>query len=741
MNFLKSLIDFCARKECTLNTIFFPGHGIPDSYDEAVKWMRETSEYPISIFDMNGADLEREFVNRIDEVMILRRLRDPKFEVQRPATAVALSVSGSIIDAYNRDLRQIKRIREFLEEATNVMSYSLDSYSVTIEFDDPLNLEDMFDEIITSEDIPFILLGRKRKISTSFRGDSFPNWFMTDAEESTSAVGSSKGPPSGQPLGQKLMCRVKNFDLKITPGSLSFRCESLGYKHSEEIISLLGISTGYKVAKRSMICTGTIGISHVWKYHILADIITNDFSVSEVACVLEASKPLYERRHMNFSCVGVRCTVSEHEDGVRVRLSDARGRSDAALAMFIVSKIFKIYDERYEEINDVYKELESPSITRGKSPPKELSQIKALRSEVPDLFIENYTREATFLPKILSDEEAAEHMDHHKDTLVIYYPKENGRWYTSPDEDHFVGLKLNRLKNRDVYPYIITCYDTNHMERKGSLTYKYYNQDLREPPEKRSKKRRSPLPAPIRGDFGLDDSYYMIKMGSFLDCIETALGNVNECDITPRYEVVRQELRSSDGDPDLFFRYFEEMYRCSIIVIEVGESYSLDPPKGIPEPYFWKEPYGRGIILIKHSKMLYHELDVSYELVVRNDGIVFDYQEPFFSSIVEAKSERCSYSEEPDLQGVVVQYINEKGKCGMVKTKDGYMVRCSSRPLNLPCEKFDGSVIRKFFDDTNKLMKRVDIPRRKWRTTTEKELFFPDRESFNVYYSKRGMDV
>ena len=51
---------------------------------------------------------------------------------------------------------------------------------------------------------------------------------------------------------------------------------------------------------------------------------------------------------------------------------------------------------------------------------------------------------------------------------ILYY----GRYYTSPP-GYFVGLKGDRLSNKDTYKYLVMCYRTNHLERTNSITYKY----------------------------------------------------------------------------------------------------------------------------------------------------------------------------------------------------------------------------------------------------------------------------
>jgi hypothetical protein len=716
MDFLRELISFCARKHCTLDDLIYPDRGIPRSYEEALKWGRGY----ISLFDSDLENLISKYPMNNDQIsraLTLSKWRNASSEI--PPGFIAESESGNIIMKHQRNVRQMKRILEFFDERDNITSYSLESYSVTVLFSERISLDDLFDTI----NVPFALLGSKRKISTRLERNHFPNWFLSDSEDS------------------KLLCRVEHFDIKITPDSLSFRCAKNGYKIASRLLSFLSIPEGdHKFLKNNIVCVGTLRISNPWKYYIFADVITNDPYVSEIASIIETSKPLHERKYMSFSCIGSRCTVSKQEKEIKTKISEVKGKIDSALVMSMISKIFEVYDKRYHEIHSDYIGLETSTIIREDPSPSKLSEIKKLRFEVPDLFIENYTREAIILPKIVKEEEMGTYK------RVIQYPKENGKYYTSSDERYTVGLKLNRLKNKTKYPYIITCYTTDHMKREGTHTYRYYHEheyNFKRKTRDLGNGQKAFLPLSLRGDFGLSKDYLRmgVKNGTFVQCVEEALGKHGIKDKIFK-EVMKQELWNLDleeefsAGTDLCFRYFEEKYQCDIFIIESeGESHTLGPPRKVAQPYFWKKTYNRSIMILKNKSCLYHESRVSYELIVKGSKKIFDNDDLLSSLISKAKSKECFHFEDLD-HTAIAQHINERGKCGLIKMRNGDIIRCSSRPLNLPEENLSRSKIEDAFVSTNKLMRQAGMSERKWRSTSNRDLFFPDKASFEGLLDK-----
>ena len=107
----------------------------------------------------------------------------------------------------------------------------------------------------------------------------------------------------------------------------------------------------------------------------------------------------------------------------------------------------------------------------------------------------------------------------------------------SAPDGHFVGLKKNRLANKDTFPCLVTCYLHNHMLRKGSETYMYYTG---EEAVSRSKARPSrPIPRSMDNSLqsigsypsshakGEKSGYNRRRVPSFFNAIEAATGRAS----------------------------------------------------------------------------------------------------------------------------------------------------------------------------------------------------------------------
>ena len=130
-----------------------------------------------------------------------------------------------------------------------------------------------------------------------------------------------------------------------------------------------------------------------------------------------------------------------------------------------------------------------------------------------------YTRECPILPVMVPSDMAFTLKD------AIFYPKEDakyGRYYVAP-KGYFVGLKQNRLRNKHMFPYLVTCYMSNHMKRPNSDTYNYYinNADTIRPKRNYMENRMIP-----RSLIGMDQWYTRvgagIHPGSFITALEKA---------------------------------------------------------------------------------------------------------------------------------------------------------------------------------------------------------------------------
>ena len=418
-----------------------------------------------------------------------------------------------------------------------------------------------------------------------------------------------------------------------------------------------------------------------------------------------------------------------------------------------VAIVWNLLKEYYKSFDAAYAKYSLNVEKVVKRVPKKVSRIDELRSRLPELFANNYTRECHMLPVMLDTKEEAE--EYRKmGRLVIRYPHDGpySRWYSSPSNDLYVGLKLNRLSNKETFKHIITCYTSNHYETPGRETYSYYRGDgnvkgrsltilrtLRILPLG----RRGPLPIAMTMEHNIQGYSRIGTGGPFVDCVAHALG------VDPKkfpkmvrkglehglLNVVRQELWDKsdeellEGINDLdgrYYRLLEEVYECNILLVEVGRrgKYSISIPQ-CKGTYLWQPRDGKFVVVMRNERILYEDHLVAYELVVDEHGNgEFDEKDPLVETILSYKMANTIRSD-VDESRVKAQHITEYGKCNLVMTKKG-LVKCNSRPLY--CPTMDSDVVK----SCSRVLSRCNIH----TTSTNKYLYFPDDVSFQDWWSQ-----
>ena len=499
-----------------------------------------------------------------------------------------------------------------------------------------------------------------------------------------------------------------------------------------------------------------------WDRNLVADIITNDSEVSQVAAVSEAASTLCSRCLFSVSVEisplpqappkgsslstnkeYVRVTLRHDDQNERMAVVTMSRLPDADVSAYVagvVENIFKAYLRDYGNRPEVVDVM--PSESKGFS---RLSGIRHLRNELPELFINNYTRECPVLPIMLSKEQAEALKPVQS---VILYPI-NGpfaRFYTAPD-GHFVGLKKNRLANKDTFPCLVTCYLHNHMLRKGSETYMYYTG---EEAVSRSKARPSrPIPRSMDNSLqsiGEKSGYSRKRAPSFFYAIEAATGKAMNVESFPWCpQIVKQEMwnvadadimdtiRSDECGPSTY-RYFEELLNVSIHVIVIKNGmFELFPTQ--EHDYIWGVSYPLHIVIFETVKKTYGETCLSYDFLVKdNNTTSFDGNDPVISSVLYQKSEK--FIQSPEVTDVAEQLIDEKGKCRVIVTSGGEWIVTFTRPFKVPVmpdpECFFDSHIRKM----NEIKCSIGLPTTDlYKRSTDNILYFPNDSSFRYWIS------
>ena len=462
--------------------------------------------------------------------------------------------------------------------------------------------------------------------------------------------------------------------------------------------------------------TFTLDIGAPWDRDLIADVITNDPEVSQMAAMSETVSTLGNRSLFSVSVATAsgdyaRATLRPHEfdsgrQQVTVAMSRLSNTGESVEVAEVVEEIFRAYSSDFPGEADNYEQVPASKLDGFST----LNGIGPLRSELPELFINNYTRECPVLPIMVSQERAELLMEGLQ--RVIFYPVNSplGRYYTAP-KGYFVGLKKNRLANRGTFPCLVTCYLHDHMMRKGSETHKYYTGEAAS-----KNKQARPVPRsmaysllaagvghptsisnPVQGLAGL--GYGRRRTSSFVRAVEAATGEAIDTASLPWCpQVVKQEMwdigddeimatiRSGECGP-LAYRYFEELLAVSIhvVVIRNGMFESLVHPHciGPRSKYIWAPPYLRHVVIFETIKKTYGETRSLYDILVKNGGVtVFDSSEPAVMSVVAQKSAESVCP--PDTADAVGQLIDERGKCRMIITPEGEQRITLTRPLKVP---------------------------------------------------------
>ncbi len=306
---------------------------------------------------------------------------------------------------------------------------------------------------------------------------------------------------------------------------------------------------------------------------------------------------------------------------IRIKISSCENEKKVKYFQEILSKLFVIYNEKYEEIIEFYKnnlidiEMEDENIkdtdlknienlARDRFKNKD-KIFRELRETDPFIFRAIYTRYCRKLPIPITDEdeqnpEIINYTDKNgniKKYDVITFPKEQvndsvpRKYICNYDKNINPGLRDNPYENSDVLPYIPCCYVRKQINKSGSKYMNYYfGEKLK---EKKSKNKGNIYTSNIilkNNDFGtlpenidrifslvdLTGSYYrkgvFRNKNSFLNCVLEAMNedtNIlefeNEEDRDYQLKSIRKELASV---PSCAAACKQEMYDYTIEEIQ-----------------------------------------------------------------------------------------------------------------------------------------------------------------------------
>lgn len=525
---------------------------------------------------------------------------------------------------------------------------------------------------------------------------------------------------------QDVECSYSGARSTITFQGIKYKNMDKFNAHIDTVLNLIGVEhTGPTTITTRYKAVAKADLRAPWDQDKMADVITNDSDIVQSMAVCERMSTLGNKRLFS-AVIGDVCRVAlTHANGQIVAMMSKLPDEEASLrAADVLKRLIAKYETKWMTA--------VPSFVR----PAETAahSILELRDKLPELFVNNYTRECPILPIMVPEFEVHEWPR----KRVILYPTdgEYARYYTAP-EGYFVGLKRNRLANKEIFPCLVTCYLQNHIERKGSETQTYYAAaaDTVEKSE-----RKKPLPKSIS-----NPSYHRKKAASFHDAVEQATGwKIGRFPWCP--QVVKQELWDWQDDDIMaaitgstevgsrIYRYFEELVGVSIhvVVIKDGNFESLVPRHR--NKYVWSPPYPKQhIVVFETHRTTYGNRSCCYDYLTKESATMFDEGDSVVSYLTVQKAKDCVLPAQYD--GIIhEQIIDRNGKCCRVTYDDGRHELTFTRPMTVPVIPeqacfFDFHVKKLNVAKQELGLKPLDLSKR----SNNDVLYFPNEASFARY--------
>jgi len=184
-------------------------------------------------------------------------------------------------------------------------------------------------------------------------------------------------------------------------------------------------------------------------------------------------------------------SIRQNGKDIIVTLSDVVG-SDIEYYRNLSSKLIAVYvlDSKY--IIDTFSMFPWIGVPKDKTKVRKVgksgSVLSALKSNAPDIFVSSYSKKCqgsdqpTPIPNELVAEYEAQTFSYNKNVWnrqVMKFPEDNpvvNLVCLSDPTTPFPGLFINKLDNKDKYPYLPCCYSTNNFDQRTG-TYRHRDMD------------------------------------------------------------------------------------------------------------------------------------------------------------------------------------------------------------------------------------------------------------------------
>jgi len=296
---------------------------------------------------------------------------------------------------------------------------------------------------------------------------------------------------------------------------------------------------------------------------------------------------------------------------IRARIK-SQSTLDAMKYQDMVGRLFTIYNNEKDGIIQEYRKYIPKFLTEDrKTPPTprddNQSDLQALRSIEPELFLPTYSRKCVEKPRIVSDALRDEY-ERTKQYEVMQFPvfgEGTTRNYICDHPTHpFPGLRTNTMENVNQYKFIPCCYTKDQKTKPGSK-YIYYFEKL---PDKETRiatpdlfftdkilaqNMTGVLPKTIKRLFSLiqaDADYCFVRVGSHNTSksviesvlrglhIDTSPSNVNR--VFQTFLSVENSMASKqelyDEDAETILKYMRENLKASTFAHAIEETFDVD---------------------------------------------------------------------------------------------------------------------------------------------------------------------
>lgn len=492
-----------------------------------------------------NTELKIGFSRALEETLDLGNWEIFSLEYEGEVGTITRKVEENI-KAYRKDLESFQRFqREMNFEPYRTSNMQVTLTRLLVKFELQTDIYELFDGIELSPNVPFVGVGEFFKVLKTFK----PPKEWAEKYEQEDLLTLKVLNKLREPEKNRDRPNPKNYStVYITPTETDEKTQSTKIEMEiesrvddelreenllERIFSVFPRNSEIKTCtyeQKYIDAEYLIPTSNPLEIPLFYDMTMNDPTVSPILVIDESTRTFRERggifsyfrynRHTNyknFVSVHINSGYAEPKQQGRapdlfqlgdkyisVKMSSVRTTTEATRLQTIINKILSYYYEEdanntgksrtqilrkdYDLLFTNFDELAQSLETRKARAP---IRGEMLKDYDPEMFISGYQRFCSSQPTIIdSQKEYEKAVAEGKDVMRFpLYGEGPTRVYTCnhPKAPH-VGLKINKLRNRDKFPYLPCCESKDQRDNPSRPRWQYENQEKLEPTEKQREK-------------------------------------------------------------------------------------------------------------------------------------------------------------------------------------------------------------------------------------------------------------